>query len=515
MTLAKIYSAQVNLLNAHIVEVEVDISRGLHAFSVVGLPDKAVEEARDRVGAAIKHSGFTSPKQKNQKVVISLAPAELKKEGSGFDVAMALGYLLASKEIQFSPKQKLFLGELSLSGDVRPVRGVLPIVREAQRQGFTEIYVPKENAVEAALIEDITIYPVSTLKELIVHLDTKQEGAGKRPSTKLTVQPKTVPRTEQPPHAIDLADIRGQEAAKRGLEIAAAGGHNIALYGPPGTGKTLLARALCGLLPALAFEEMLEVTSIHSVTHTLGGDLITHPPFRSPHHTSSHVAVVGGGTTPRPGEVTLAHRGVLFLDELPEFERRVLEGLREPLEDRVVSISRARGSAQFPASFILIAAFNPCPCGNFGSEKACRCSPLEVERYRKKLSGPLMDRVDMWIEVGHIDFETLTKGARGGSSEGARTRIKAARDRQLERFSEGRIKLNSEMNVRELESHIALTPETERILAQAMSNLNLSPRSYHRVLKLSRTIADLAGETDITKDHVLEALQYRPKAHSS
>lgn len=514
MNLAKVYSAQVSLLHAHIVEVEVDISRGLHAFSVVGLPDKAVEEARDRIGAAIKHSGFTSPKQKNQKVVISLAPAELKKEGSGFDVAMAIGYLLATKDISFAPQKKLFLGELSLGGNIRRIRGTLPIVREAQKEGFEEIYVPTENAGEAALIEGITVYPVKTLSELIEHLNTKRVE-GERAPRKIEPQPKTVVSHHKEHTGMDLADIRGQEAAKRGLEIAAAGGHNIALYGPPGTGKTLLARALCGLLPPLAFEEMLEVTSIHSIAHTLSENLIAHPPFRSPHHTSSHVAIVGGGTFPKPGEVTLAHRGVLFLDELPEFERRVLEGLREPLEDRVVSISRARGSAQFPANFILVAAFNPCPCGNFGSKKTCRCSPIEVERYRKKLSGPLLDRVDMWIEVGHIDFDTLTTNKPAENSHAAGQRVAEAREMQKKRFKDSpTTKINSEMNIRELEAYVQLKAETEGILSKAVNSLGLSARSYHRVLKLSRTIADLAHARDVTRDHVLEALQYRPKQTS-
>lgn len=512
MSPAKVYSAQVSLLQAHLIEVEVDISRGLHAFSIVGLPDKAVEEARDRIGAAIKHSGFTSPKQKNQKVVISLAPAELKKEGSGFDVAMALGYLLATKDIAFDARKKLFLGELSLAGEIRPIRGILPMTKLAQAHGFTEMFVPKENAAEAGLISGITVYPASTLAELIEHLNTKHDSEKKL--RKLTPQPQTLLQYRKPESTLDLSDIRGQETAKRGLEIAAAGGHNIALYGPPGTGKTLLARALCGLLPPLTFEETLEVTSIHSVTRTLEA-LISHPPFRSPHHTSSHVAVVGGGATPKPGEVTLAHRGVLFLDEFPEFERRVVEALREPLEDRVVSISRARGSAQFPASFILIAAFNPCPCGNFGSQKACRCSAHDVERYRKKLSGPLMDRIDMWIEVGHIDFDTLTKKKATESSAAVLARIKIARDVQEKRFGKSsHNRLNSGMSVRDLDIHIHISAEVEQELSRAMARLNLSPRAYHRVLKLSRTIADLAEREEIALPHVLEALQYRPKQHA-
>lgn len=508
MSLAKVHSAQVSLLTAKLVDVEVDLSRGLHAFTIVGLPDKAVEEAKDRVAAAIKNSGFTSPKQKNQKVVISLAPADIKKEGSGFDVAMAVAYLLAGEEVSFNPQGKLFLGELSLTGEIRSISGVLPMVRFAKDSGFSEVYVPEANAKEAALIDNIAIFPIHTLRELLNHLDGGlKEHARIHPQehTKLVDEKLREER-------VDFKDIRGQHAAKRGLIIAASGGHNIALFGPPGTGKTLLAKALAHILPSLSFEETLEVTGIHSIVRSLSGELLTRPPFRAPHHTASYVAVVGGGAYPKPGEVTLAHRGVLFMDEFPEFERRVIEALREPLEERVVSVSRAKGTAQFPASFMLVAAFNPCPCGNFGSSKPCICSPLEINRYHKKLSGPMLDRIDMWIEVGHVDFDTLAKSSREEDSDKAALHVRKARKRQGTRFKKKQgVRLNSHMSVKDIDAHIRLSSGVEGVLKSAVSNLGLSPRSYHRVLKVARTIADLENAKEIQEAHVLEALQYRPK----
>src|SRR3989344_4178733 len=376
MSFSKVHSAQVRVLDAAVIDVEVDLSGGLHAFSIVGLPDKAVEEARDRVSSAIKNSGFKSPKTKNQKVVISLAPADIKKEGSNFDLAIALGYLLAAQDIRFNPQGKLFLGELALDGRLRPVTGILPLVRQALESGFTEVYVPEANAEEAALIGDVSIFAVPSLSAIVSHLNEKAE---KKISLKKNPQKKIVPA--EPDHAVDISDIKGQETAKRGLEIAAAGAHNIAMYGPPGTGKTMLARAFATLLPQLSFDEILEVTSIHSVAGILKGSLVTAPPFRSPHHTASHVSVAGGGSIPKPGEITLAHRGVLFLDEFPEFEHRVIEALRQPLEDRSISITRVKCTAAYPAHFVLIAAMNPCPCGNYGTRKECICSPSNLLRY--------------------------------------------------------------------------------------------------------------------------------------
>jgi magnesium chelatase family protein len=507
MSFAKVHSAQTSLLKAHIIDIEVDISRGLYSFSVVGLPDKAVEESRDRVSAAIKNSGFKSPKSKNEKVVISLAPADLKKEGPAFDLGIAVGYLLASEEIKFEPKNILFLGELALDGKLRSIIGTLPLIREAKEKGFKYVFVPKENAEEAALIDEITIYGATTLEEVLGHIDPNRNGK------KIIAQPKTEPKQDTSEFSLDLRDIRGQETAKRGLEIAAAGGHNIAMYGPPGTGKTMLAKAFASILPQLSFDEILEVTSIHSIAGVLGGPLITRSPFRSPHHTASYVAIVGGGVTPRPGEVTLAHKGVLFLDEFPEFERRVIDSLRQPLEDRVVSISRAKGSAQFPANFILVAAMNPCPCGNFGFRgKECVCSPIQLLRYQRKISGPILERIDIWLEVPRIEHEKLSGENTGESSDTVRERISNARKTQEKRFGKNsKIKTNAEMSVRNLVETVVLNDEVKEVLNSSAERLLFSPRVYHKIIKVARTIADLEGSQEILTKHILEAIQYRPK----
>jgi len=501
MSFAKVYSAQTVLLNAHLITVEVDISKGLHSFTIVGLPDKAVEESRDRVSAAIKNIGYRSPKQSNQKITISLAPADLKKEGPIFDVPMALAYLLARDEIRFDVEGKLFLGELSLDGKIRPIQGTLALVREAAALGFEEVYVPKENAAEAAFVERITVYSTDSLKKLIEHLNEKETSIPLKP------EPKTKIHHSPPRETVDFGDIKGQETAKRGLLIAAAGGHNIALYGPPGTGKTMLARAFVGILPPLEMDEALEVTAIHSIAGVLGEDpLITHPPFRSPHHTSSYVALVGGGATPKPGEVTLAHRGVLFLDEFPEFERRSIDALRQPLEDRSVSISRAKGSAMFPANFILIAALNP-PEGEDGTHEY-----RELARYRRRISGPIIDRIDMWIEVPHIPHQKLAEKRSAGESKRIRELVKSARSKQGERFkSKKNTRTNSDMDSKTIETHVPLSKEATQILNGAATTLKLSPRAYHRVIKLARTIADLEGSEDVEETHLLEALQYRPR----
>ncbi|OHA98639.1 MAG: hypothetical protein A3F20_00080 [Candidatus Zambryskibacteria bacterium RIFCSPHIGHO2_12_FULL_39_21] len=508
MSYAKVHSAQASLLKPYIVDVEADLSRGLNSFSIVGLGDKAVDEAKDRISAAVKNSGFESPKSKNHKVVISLAPAEVKKEGSGLDVAIALSYLLASGDIIFDPKNKIFLGELSLDGSLRGVKGALAFARKAKEKGFKEIYLPLQNAPEAALVDGLLIYGAETLMEIINHVsrDTDINQKLKQEKKKEIKNLHNI--------SLDLSDIKGQEGAKRALEIAAAGGHNIALYGPPGTGKTMLAKALPGILPPLSFDEVLEVTEIHSMVGALSDILLAERPFRSPHHTASHVAIIGGGSNPRPGEVTLAHKGVLFLDEFPEFENKAIESLREPLEERSVSVSRARGTVKFPAHFILVAAMNPCPCGNFGIKgKPCTCAPLQIERYKRKISGPIVDRIDIWTEVSKVDHEKLTEKAEQSESIPARERIIKARGLQAKRFRDAgrKISTNSEMSARDISTVLKISDEVKEILNKSARTLDLSARSYHKIIKLARTIADLESSLEISPSHILEAISYRPK----
>ena len=506
MAVAKILSSAVVGLNAEMVEVEVDISSGLPQFLIVGLPDKAVEEAKERVRSAIKNSGAT---MSDRRVTCNLAPANLPKIGPAYDLPMAIGILASSEQVAAENLlDSLFLGELSLGGNLRRINGILPAMILAQEKKIKKIFVPVENAKEASLVPNLTIYPVKSLRDLIYFLKKEKKIRPYKPSK---VDPTAVGSQISD---YDLAFIKGQEYSKRALEIAAAGAHNLLMIGPPGSGKTLLARSLPSIMPKLSEEEALEVTKIYSVSGLLPPQtpLISERPFRSPHHTSSDIALVGGGQFPRPGEITLAHRGVLFLDELPEFGRHVLEVLRQPLEDRVVTVSRAAGTLQFPAHFILVGAMNPCPCGFLNDPvKNCICTPTQIIRYQKKISGPLLDRIDLHTEVPRVKYEKLASEKVAESSEAVRDRVRKGREIQRLRFKDRNILTNSEMRIREIKKFCELDQKSKELLKVASSQLNLSARAYHRIIKLARTIADLAGSDKIESSHIAEAIQYRPK----
>ncbi len=508
MQFSKLFSAQIVGLVPHIVDVEVDLSKGLNSFSLVGLPSASVDESRDRVSAAVKNSGFESPKQKNQKTVISLAPAELKKEGSHYDLAIALAYLFASGETSFDPKGKIFLGELALDGALRPIHGALLLANTAKNAGFTEIFLPKQNASEASLVSGITVYGARNLTEVIQHLDKNIKYS----ITKSVHIPRSDIEQTDLKTIVDLSHIKGQEFAKRALEISAAGNHNLAMWGPPGTGKTMLAQAFPHLLPDLQNEHSLEVTGIHSVAGTLRENIMTRPPLRAPHHTASYPAVIGGGAIPKPGEITLAHRGVLFLDEFPEFDRRVIESLREPLEEGHIRITRAKGHDTFPARFILLAAMNPCPCGKYGSEERCTCMPGTLASYTRKVSGPIMDRIELWVKVSHMSHDKLSQASTGETTSDVRERIAKARALQQARFANHarKITTNSEMRADDIETFINLTPKLRTLFNASAERLKLSPRAHHKTIKVARTIADLDNSNDIQEKHILEALAYRP-----
>jgi len=507
---SSINSAALTGLEAQEVKVEVDVNNGLHNFAIIGLPDTAIKEAKDRIATAIKNSGAKSPMNCNQRIVINLAPANLKKEGSGYDVSMAIGYLLSSKQMAFLNSSKiLFLGELALDGRLRPINGIITYALLAEKKNYDYLVVPRENSDEAAAVCAVTkVMGIDNLKELMDWLEGN--------STIKPVEPIRAENLLANPlnYDVDFCDIKGQNKAKRGMEVAAAGGHNLLLIGPPGTGKTLLAKAFKSILPPLTVKEALEITNIYSVAGLLPKEtpLITQRPFRSPHHTSSDIALVGGGTNALPGEISLAHRGVLFLDELPEFNRNVLETLRQPLEEGHITISRAAKRLDYPSRFILIASMNPCPCGWYKDpQHECRCSMNEILRYRKKISGPLLDRIDMRIEAPRLEYSKIDSdnGIAEESSELIRKRVTVAREKQRERFKETAITTNSEMESKDIQKYCHLDTETQKFMERVVDQYGLSGRSYHRLLKLAKTITDLDDNQEIKLPHLAEAVQFR------
>ena len=503
--LAKVRSCAVVGLEGAPVEVEVDIARGLPRFNVVGLPDAAVQEARERVRSAVRNSGGEFPRTR---LTVNLAPADLRKAGPAYDLPIALGVLLASGQIEADLSDTLVIGELSLDGSLRHTQGILPMVSLGQELGFKRVIVPAQNASEAALVEGVDVLPAESLSRLASHY------RGDDPITLTLPTERPEPEIEDAAGHVDFADIRGQEHAKRALEIAAAGGHNVILSGPPGSGKTLLSRAMPGILPALSRAEALEVTKIYSVAGQLPTNepLVSVRPFRSPHYTISNAGLVGGGRWPRPGEISLCHRGVLFLDELPEFGQATLEVLRQPMEDKIVTISRAQGATTFPAGFMLLGAMNPCPCGYYGDPgKECVCTAGAVARYQKRISGPLLDRIDLFVQAPRVEYEKLMDRERAESSASVRRRVERARERQRARCEGERFACNADMDVTETRKHCVLDDAGEALLQTAMERFQMSARAFNRTLKLSRTIADLAGEADITAAYVAEALQYRSR----